>query len=404
MGDRNPSSLHVLVLPSFYQTPERPYNGTFFRDWALALQRAGVKTGVAFVEDRGLRTLSMRAWSETHFQTTTADEDGLPTVRIRGWNTLGQWTAGGMVWARVMQRAIAAYIERHGRPDLIAAFSATWAGEAARLARRRNIPYVITEINTAFGTGNVSGWQLSASKRVFAEADGVIAISRNLQSRLRTYRHDGTIALIPCTVDDRYWTLPPAGRADRPFTFFAQAHLTRRKGFDLLIGAFARRFRGDASTRLVIGGGGAIRGELEAQVDAAGIRDQMTFLGPLPRDDVRRAMWAADAFVLPSRAENFGVVLIEALTTGLPLISTRCGGPEDIVTPDVGLLIEPDDEAALAGALGTMRATAKSYDRDQLRAVAVNRYGYGAVGAHLRDYYQATLRSAPQPAPDRGAA
>jgi len=119
---------------------------------------------------------------------------------------------------------------------------------------------------------------------------------------------------------------------------------------------------------------------------------------------VRRAMWAADAFVLPSRAENFGVVLIEALTTGLPLISTRCGGPEDIVTPDVGLLLEPEDEPALGDALVTMRATASSYDRDHLRAIAVARYGYASVGAKLRDFYRATLRDAPQPSPDRGVA
>lgn len=404
MGDKFGAPLHVLVLPSFYQTPERPYNGTFFRDWALALQRVGVKTGVAFVEDRGLRTFSMRAWSDTHFQTTVADEHGLPTVRIRGWNTLGQWTAGGLVWARLMQGAIATYIARYGRPDLIAAFSATWAGEAARLARRRHIPYVLTEINTAFGTGNISGWQRSASRRVFAEADAVIAISRNLQSRLKPYRRDGAVALVPCTVDDMYWTRPPVLNGHRPFTFYAQAHLTRRKGLDLLISAFARKFSGDTSTRLVLGGGGVIQAELESQAAAAGIRKQVQFLGAIPRDDVRNAMWTADAFVLPSRAENFGVVLIEALATGLPLISTRCGGPEDIVTPDVGLLIERDDEPALADALATIRTTAKSYDGDRLRRVAIERYSYASVGTTLRDFYQATLRKTPRPAPDRGAA
>jgi glycosyltransferase involved in cell wall biosynthesis len=379
------------VLPSFYQTPERPYNGTFFRDWAIALQRAGVQTGVAFVEDRGLRTLSLRAWADTHFQTVAADEGGIPTVRIRAWNVLAQWTGGGLLWARLMQRAIAAYMNRYGRPDLIAAFSATWAGEAARLAKRRGIPYVITEVNTRFGTGDVQGWELAASRRAFADADAVVAISRNLQSRLKSFRADGAVALIPCTVDETYWTPPAAADENRPFTFYAQAHLTRRKGFDLLVGAFASRFRDDRSTRLVIGGDGEVRAELEAQVVREGIRQQVTFLGSVPRDEVRTAMWAADAFVLPSRAENFGVVLIEALTTGLPLISTRCGGPEDIVTSEVGLLLEPNDECALAQALVTMRGSARSYDRCALRAVAVERYGYARVGPQLRDLYQATL-------------
>lgn len=140
--------------------------------------------------------------------------------------------------------------------------------------------------------------------------------------------------------------------------------------------------------RLVVGGGGTIRAELEALASRSGVGRQVVFLGAIPRDAVRSAMWAADAFVLASHAENFGVVLIEALTTGLPLISTRCGGPEDIVTPEVGLLRAPGDEDGLAEALLTMRSEAQSYDRRALRAIAVERYGYASVGTRLREFYE----------------
>src|SRR5690606_8816710 len=106
---------------SFYPTPENPYNGTFFRDWALALQRAGVTTGVAYAETRSLRSLSAAALGASRFQLTNGLEDGLPTVRLKGWNTLAQWTAGGLVWSRLAQRVIRGYIARHGRPDVLAA-------------------------------------------------------------------------------------------------------------------------------------------------------------------------------------------------------------------------------------------------------------------------------------------
>ena len=117
-----------------------------------------------------------------------------------------------------------------------------------------------------------------------------------------------------------------------PFTFYAQAHLTPRKGFDILVRAFARRFRGDTSVQLVIGGAGESRHDLEGLVEVTGVHRQVTFLGGIPSDAVREAMWKANCFVLPSRAENFGVVLIEALATGLPVIFTRCrwsGGRRD---------------------------------------------------------------------------
>jgi len=381
--------LHVLMLPSFYHTPQQRYSGTFFRDWAWALQRVGVRVGIAYVEGRSLRGFSLRALSETHFQTTSAVEVGLPTVRLKGWNTLAQWTAGGLVWARLAQHVIHEYMERHGRPDMIAAQSATWGGQAAWLAKRHwGLPYVITEVNTGFGTGSVRGWQAALTRRAFAKAEAVVAISENLRTRLMQLGGASHVEVIPCTVDESYWTVPPRPRASDPFTFYAQAHLTPRKGLDILIRAFARTFRGDVTVRLVIGGGGdgAISDGLAALAQSTGVQSQVSFLGAIPRDAVREAMWAANCFVLPSHAENFGVVLIEALSTGLPVISTRCGGPEDIVDDKVGILLRPGDEQGLADALSTIRSK-PAHDPQATRAWANARYGYAAVGPQLRNLY-----------------
>ena len=384
-------NLHVLVLPSFYPTAQTPYSGTFFCDWAWALQEAGVTTGVAYVETRSLRTLSLSALRQTHFQLTCETEAGLPTVRLKAWNTLAQWTVGGVAWSRLSQLAIGAYIERYGRPDLLAAQSATWAGQAAwRAARRWQLPYVITEVDTGFGTGAVKGWQAALSRRAFAGAQAVIAISHNLRQRLLRFGGARHVELIPCTVDESYWTLPPRPRSRRPFTFYAQAHLTPRKGLDLLIRAFAARFRGDATVRLVIGGDGAIRKDLEALAHSRRVQPQVSFLGQIPRDAVRDAMWGANCFVLPSHAENFGVVLIEALSTGLPVISTRCGGPEDIISNDVGILLEPGDEHGLGEALLAMRERPDP-DAEVIRTYGVARYGYSAIGPRLRDFYCSLL-------------
>jgi glycosyltransferase involved in cell wall biosynthesis len=383
--------LHLLVLPSYYPSRYRPYTGTFFRDWTQALRGAGVKVGVAYVEDRALRSLSPRALLETHFQLTSSVEGGVPTLRLAGWNTLTQSTAGGLVWARIAQRVIREYISRYGRPDLVAAQSATWAGQAAWHARRRwKIPYVITEVNTRMGMGSIRGWEAAVTRRAFAGAGAIVAISENLRRQLARLGGARLIEVIPCAVDESFWTLPPAPRAHLPYTFYAQAHLTFRKGFDILIRAFARRFQGDATVRLVIGGGGRIRSDLEALARAVGVESQVSFLGAIPREIVRDAMWNANAFVLPSHAENFGVVLIEALATGLPVISTRCGGPEEILTDEVGILLQPGDEAGLAEALSAMRC-GSSYEPEVLRTHAVSRYGYATVGPRLRDFYRSVL-------------
>ncbi|MGD9905092.1 MAG: glycosyltransferase, partial [Vicinamibacterales bacterium] len=124
---------------------------------------------------------------------------------------------------------------------------------------------------------------------------------------------------------------------------------------------------------------------------SGGVRPQVTFLGAISRDVVREAMRAANCFVLPSLAENFGVVLIEALATGLPVIGTRCGGPEDFIDDRVGLLLQPGDEDGLARALMTLRM-AQPFDPLTIRGYAIRRFGHAVVGTQLRELYRAVLR------------
>lgn len=112
--------------------------------------------------------------------------------------------------------------------------------------------------------------------------------------------------------------------------------------------------------------------------------DQVRFLGALTRVNVRQAMWHANGFVLPSYAENFGVVLIELLSTGIPAIATRCGSPADFATSDVGILLNQGDEMGLISALQEARVGLR-LDATMLREYAVRRLGDSAVGAILGD-------------------
>jgi glycosyltransferase involved in cell wall biosynthesis len=83
-------------------------------------------------------------------------------------------------------------------------------------------------------------------------------------------------------------------------------------------------------------------------------------------------------------------VLVEALACGIPVVATRCGGPEDIVHDGVGTLVEPDDPEALADGIERILARRAMYDPARLHQQALERYGFASVRRQLMELYNRT--------------
>jgi glycosyltransferase involved in cell wall biosynthesis len=135
--------------------------------------------------------------------------------------------------------------------------------------------------------------------------------------------------------------------ADDRVALFA-GNLIERKGVDVLVAAFGQLHSRGACDRLVIAGDGPLRDLLLVQASALGVEKAVGFLGAVDAATLARLMAAADVFVLPSRAEPLGVVLLEAMACGTPVVASRVGGIPEIVGEGCGQLVEPDDAAALA--------------------------------------------------------
>lgn len=98
-------------------------------------------------------------------------------------------------------------------------------------------------------------------------------------------------------------------------------------------------------------------------------------------------MNSCDAFVLSSNVETFGVVLIEALSTGKPIITTNCGGPRDIVNELNGVLVPVGDKEALASAMVNMAKSISKYDPDMMKADCIQRFGRDAFFERIEGIY-----------------
>ena len=127
------------------------------------------------------------------------------------------------------------------------------------------------------------------------------------------------------------------------------------KGFDLLVRAFAQACRAgalDDDVRLVVAGDGPERGPLGALAQELGVGDRVLLPGALTRGEVVAVTAAAEALVVPSRVEAFGIVVLEGLRAGVPVVVSSRGGAGEIVTDGVdGLLVDPFAPDALATAL-----------------------------------------------------
>jgi glycosyltransferase involved in cell wall biosynthesis len=124
--------------------------------------------------------------------------------------------------------------------------------------------------------------------------------------------------------------------------------LVPQKAIHVLLDATPALLRADPTTRVLVVGDGPLRATLESQARRLGIDHAVRFAGY--QEDVVSAYAAMDVFVLPSRDEGFGLVFLEAMAMGVPVVGTRVIGSEDAVEDGVtGLLVPYADAAALAG-------------------------------------------------------
>jgi teichuronic acid biosynthesis glycosyltransferase TuaC len=369
---------HIVAIPSWYKSA-RGSGGGYFRDQALALQAAGWRVAMLAPDLYTPRDLRRGEVAPGRGRRVRVEDDGVPTWRRDALVLLPRLPyRNAAIFAWCGLKLVARYVAANGTPDLVQAHGALNAGVAAWAIRRRwGIPYVLTEHSTAFAQGRLRRWERDMVRRVIDGAQHCLAVSPQLAELLSGQYPGSRWQYLPNPLGEAFLAAAAATRreAGGTFTFVSVARLSPEKGHARLIEAFAEAFAGDRGTRLRLAGEGPVRVELERLCATRGVAGQVDFRGLLRSEQVRDELAAADAFVLASDVETFGVAVIEALACGRPVIVTASGGPDHMVTPANGMLIPPRDPAALRDALIRMRQEAGDYDRMAIRAEALSLYG-----------------------------
>ena len=299
--------MRILLVSQMYPGPDDPDLGTFVADLERGLAERGHELARAVVDRRGGRSRHVS-----------------------------------------LARDVLS-VARRFRPDVVYAHFLVPAGLLAVLGARA--PAVLTAHGQDVENARRSRVVRAATRLALRRAAGVVAVSDWLRDRLETAVPEarGRVEVIDCGVDlDRFTPADPAeartelGWHSDGTAFLCAGALSERKNVVRLADAFARRGEGS----LVFVGDGPLRPQLEGR---AGV----VIAGPVHHVQVARWMQAADVVCQPSLVEPFGLATLEAMACARSVVSTNVGGPPEFVPPGAGVLVDPEDEAALVAGLAS---------------------------------------------------
>lgn len=386
--------MHVLIIPSWYPETPEDVDGIFFRLQAQALQRSGLKIGVTAPVFRSMRGKPAPVVNGG-YGIRSYTEENIPTYVYKSMYFFPRLPyLDRHRWVRAGWKLFKRYVRDHGTPDIIHAHSMNHAGILAQqIHEKTGIPFVLTEHSSTYARKLIRNWQRPAMLQSAQQCSARIAVSKDFCRLLETEYGGLDWQYIPNSLSPAF--IRPVDLANKPknadFTFCSVAHLNYNKGFDILLPAFAEALKTHPDLKLKIGGTGLIASQLHNLAAELGLENSVEFLGGLQNDQVLDLMFRSDAFVLASRNETFGVVFIEALSQGLPVAATRCGGPQTIINENNGILVPVGDVQALAGALVSLYENRGRYDAQTLRADCLSEFGEEAVVRQITAVYKTIL-------------
>jgi L-malate glycosyltransferase len=255
------------------------------------------------------------------------------------------------------------------------------------LQKRKKIPNIITE-HSSIKTYFRSWLHKECVKYSLRNAASVIAVSNSLKEEISVLcpRH---VKVIHNIVDVNKFYVKKPKREQFLNIGFLGGLGNNNKGLDLLIKSVS--LLENKKYMLHIGGNGVLKDSYIEMAKDYGIESKCKFYGEITHNKIPEFYSGLDLFVLPSRYETFGIVLIEAMACGIPVIATRCGGPQEIITEMTGILIDKENIDELAFAIKRMSENLESYNSSVIRNYVEEYFGKQTFIEQISSHYNEVL-------------
>ncbi len=388
----NQSKPHILIIPSWYPRFKGDISGSFFREQSLALLKKQCKVGIIFPEYRSMK--DWRGLFNKPYGLTIENDSGLFTYRWHSVVFTPKFQNYNIkCWVKIGLKLFENYINQHGRPDVLHVHSMLKGGFLAHaIYKKYGIPFVITEHCSIFLKNELSRENINSLMEIIGDANSCIAVSETFKNQLNEIFETNKWAYIPNIVNEKFTQqeIKVKENIDN-FIYGSISLLTKNKRVDLLIHSFSEILKKYPNSILYIVGDGPEKNNLMEKVNKLNINNNIKFYGLLTRDNIVSILQNINCLVISSEFETFGVVAVEALALGKPVVSTKCGGPESIINSKVGYLVENNSEIDLINGLIDIQKNYKNFSSQEIREYCLNNFSEDIIVGKLKKIYSEIL-------------
>ena len=383
--------MNIVILPSWFRLKSNRTNGSFFMEQAVAVAKQGHHVTLIDAQIIPTRTYlrSERDMGIKHYT-----ENG---VELYEYKTGGFFTGhSAALTVRLYQRKaekILKKILKDRQVDVLHAHSFFPAGIAAvELGKKYHIPVVLTE----HCTGLILGWLGKDTypyvKPTFDAADATVCVTEYFSDYIyEQYKLEKKPIMIGNVLNPMFqYTEAPDNEV---FTFTAVSFLLPKKRVCHILSAVEELKREGIKLKVNLVGDGPLRPELEQQARDLKVTDCVEFHGNQSRERVYELLQQSDALLHASVTETFGVVYIEAMAAGRPVVSAENGGSLELIDESNGFLAAPDDPHALAAAMKQMIGEKDRFDHKAISDAAIGAFSEESIGKAYASLYESVRRT-----------
>lgn len=377
---RERESMKVLVISGGIPEEKSPLAGIFAFDQARALMEEGIEVTYFVVDLRSFR--HKRKWGIKHFK-----KDGIQCAQISiplGGLPLSVRCKAG---ARALETLFRSFPEFS--PDIIHAHFHDVGYMAAHLAERFKIPLVITEHSSVLSTQEIKRAEKRYVIEAYRKADRVVAVSSALAANIK--KHTGSdCSIVPNIVDTSLFQFSEE-RPRNECNIVTVGNLLPIKNQGFLLDAFQLFHKKYPHSHLSIVGDGVLRAQLQDRANFLGLEGDVSFLGQLSRQEISEVFQKCHLFAFTSVSETFGVACIEALASGLPVVTTDCGGPKDFIDDKNGIIVRGNTCGDFADGLCRAYENYERYNRKEISGTIRTAFSPAEIAAQLTELYSLTI-------------